>query len=416
MITNTELAKCLLDEFIESCFFIHDDILDELRTDTGELNWDQFGTNSFFLGARACAVDTLDGFGEPYLDYLHSLNCLPETIIIPVHQTHSLVENLLMDQTALEQLRAVCRREHLNISSFYSDEGKDFEKLIAYLSEDDYLPLLYPSKTAFQCGNDKLFMRTLMVNAGLAVPSGAICSSLEELHRICKHHREQGSLTLLKKMHWQTQAVAHEEMLKRCAKLEFPLIAEKAYHYVCSPVAHYIALKNQAAYLFSMNQIIENWHHYGNELPHKLSQKVLAQMAECSSAIIRLLPDYEGIIGIDYIVTPEDNVLAVDVNPRFNSSTYPLCFLLRMGIDLASVYVRYRFARVPVENVSKVFTDRDFIAFNPRKSEGILMLSPVFNFAGGFVTRFLYLIVAKNPTDLARFENTLLNLVEKYRI
>jgi len=414
---DVESATELFDQFIQSCMFIHDDVLDELRTENGELDWDQFGTNPFFVGAHTCVVDTLKGFGQTYLDYLNDLQCLPETIIVPAHKGSSLLDNLLHDKSALDQLKYVARQRKLDISSFYSDQAKDFERLIVYLSQDDYVPRLYPSKEEFQVLEDKITARGLLATAGVPVPEGVVCTSIDEIRSFYGYSKRRGITMLVKKHHWQTQAIDGDEDIERLlVKIEFPVIAELAYEVVCSPVSHHIMWNSQARHLFIVDQVIENWRHYGNKLPHGLSRDLVARIVEYSSGTIKRRPSYAGVCGIDYIVTPENDVFAVDLNPRFNSSTYPFYFLLKAGVQLDSICASFRFARIPVRDLSSVFTDPDFVPFKVGSPEGILLLTPVFDFANEAVIRFLYLAIATSHERLSGLERNLLNILSMHQV
>lgn len=412
----TEGVK-LLENFVQSCIFIHDDLLDELRTGKGEHIWDQYSTHPFFIGAEVCVIDTLKGFGDLYLNYLNDMGCLPKTLIIPKYQHPSLLENILHDQAALNKLIKVVRKKHLHVSSFYSDKGKKYETLLAYLSDGTYIPYLFPSKHSFEFANDKVVARELFTAAGIPVPDGTICSSLSELYDFYKYCKNLDNPMLIKKFHWQTQFVCNEKDIESIADdLQFPVIAERVYKVQSSPVSHNIAWKGEIGHLFLINQIIEDWKHFGNSLPTSISNALLSRISRYALDFMSVLPEYIGVLGVDYIITPQEEIMAIDLNPRFNASTYPFYFLQRMGLNLDSVWARYRSVSATVPNLSIIFQDEDFTPFNKKEEKGVVLIGPTFNFEKELVVRFFYLAVAKSRADLESLELSLLRAIAKNRV
>src|SRR5437660_7938536 len=71
------------DDYVAQHAFVHDDVQYDLLDDAGEPDSDQFGSNAFLSGARVCVVSELTGFGQPFLEYLQSIACLPSLTIAP---------------------------------------------------------------------------------------------------------------------------------------------------------------------------------------------------------------------------------------------------------------------------------------------------------------------------------------------
>jgi len=391
----------LFDDFIQSCAFIHDDYSED--------EIDHYGTNPFLIGADTCVVDTLRGFGEAYLKYLSDLGALPKTIIEPVYRRPSLLGNLLDDDAALGVLGNIMRARELDISSFYSD--KDFERLIACLSNGNYEPRVCPAKEPFLIANDKIKMWILLSQAGIPMPYGIICTSLDELRRFHQHCSRQYRCTLVKKEHRHMRIISNDDDIDRFAEsLDFPVIAEVGYEVRCSPVSNCVVWKGAVQHLFIFDQVITDWKHAGNRNPCSASPDEIWRIEDYTRAIVELVPGYEGVFGVDYIVTLENEVLAVDVNGRFNSCTYPFYFLKRLGASLDRIYAIYRVVDYTIGQLSDVFEDDAFIPFRAEQMEGMFLFNPVFDFARELVHRFSYLCVAHSPVDLGNLENSLLSL------
>ena len=397
-------AHNLFDEFIQSCAFIHDDY--------GEDEIDHYGTNPFLIGADVCVVDTLQGFGETYLQYLNDLGVLPKTVIEPTYRRPSLLGNLLADDAALGVLGNIMCERKLDISSFYSD--KEFERLIACLSGDSYTPHFYPPKEPFLIANDKIKMRVLLSQAGIPMPYGIICTSLDELRRFHQHCSRRYRYTLVKKEHRHMRIISNDDDIDRLAGfLDFPVIAEAGYEVRCSPVSNCIAWKGVIQHLFTFDQVIKDWKHAGNRNPCSASPDEISRIEDYTRVIVGLIPGYEGVLGVDYIVTLENEVLAVDVNGRFNSCTYPFYFLKRLGASLDRISAIYRVVDCTIGQLSDVFEDNAFIPFRAEQMEGTFLFNPVFDFERELVYKFSYLCVAHNPVDLSNLESSLLDIIRR---
>ena len=392
------------EDFILSCVFMHDD------TDSSAgVDWDQHGTNPFLLSPSACVVDTLEGFGEPYLDYLHSLGALPETLIIPNHKSASLVDNLLTDKRALRKLKHLLVVDRFDLSVFYPDEDKG--KLASALLGENSESRIHPSRSAFSQANDKLHTRDLLRKTKVPIPEGAVCFSVEDLQYFYRQVCQTYPKVLVKKHHWDTQPLcSHEDIAKSGGSLEFPVIAEVAYPVKCSPVSHNLVWRGEVHHLFVVMQKVESLRHAGNVSPTNLSAPMTGRIAEYSRMVIEQVPEFSGVFGIDFIITTNDLLIAVDVNPRFNSSTYPFYFLQRMGLNLENTFAKYGFTKCSMKDLSSLYLHESLMPFSRIMGEGIVLYSPAFDRSRQMVTKFSYVCVSKTSEKLLHLEGTLLKI------
>jgi len=395
------------EDFIFKCVFIHDD------TDSSAgVDWDPHGTNPFLLGPRYCVVDTLVGFGEPYLDYLRDMGILPSTLIIPEHVTDSLTDNLLMDRQQLTELERIVRTNDLHFSVFYSDHKK--EQLAATVMDGPYESRIHPSLRAFSIGNDKLRMRSLLENTSVPIPEGAICQSAQDVLHFFDQAQSRFPKILIKKHHWDTVTLgsrSEAEAFGLSPAVEYPVLAEVAYPVRCSPVCHNLVWQGGITHLFTVMQHIRDLRHAGNLTPTEVPNAVLDRMAECCEKIIEHVPGFSGVFGVDFILTKDDQLLAVDVNPRFNSSTYPFFFLQRMGADLETTCARYGFKTCTVPNLSHIFLDDRFVPFDRKRLEGCVIYAPAFDRSNQMVTKVSYLCVAPNHSSLSLLEDRIVSIL-----
>jgi predicted ATP-grasp superfamily ATP-dependent carboligase len=394
------------EEFISSCVFIHDD------TDSSAgVDWDQHGTNPFLLGPPVCVVDSIEGFGDTYLDYLRNLGALPETIIIPSQDTTDLTENLLSDRVA----RAKCKYfldRGLDISVFYSDESK--KRLNTLFTDRCCVSRIHPSPESFSLANDKLTIHSLLEDTVVPVPNSLICSSINDLQYFYSQVRSYYPTILIKKHHWNTITISTEKDINRLgAELDFPVIAEVAYSVKSSPVSHNLIWKGKTHHLFLLLQHIQDLKHAGNGIPTNLPPSVCNQIIEYSQMVMERVSNFSGVFGIDFIITTNNELIVVDVNPRFNSSTYPFYFLFKQGVDPENTFAKYGYTKCSIKNFNSIFFDDDFLAYSRDSQEGIVLYSPSFDQSQGLVKKLSYLCVAKEQSRLLKLEKTLLAIVNK---
>ena len=313
-----------LNDFISSCVFVHDD------TDASQgVDWDQHGTNPFLLGANICVVSSLEGFGDIYLNYLYDLGALANSIIVPKDDGKSLVENLLADQQTFHRLKRMIDIDKLDVSFFYTD--KCHAKLGIALFGDRDQSRIHPSKDAFLQANDKVQMRRTLKDTGIPIPEGIICDSTEDLLYFYNQIENRFPRILVKKYHWDTLSFSsRDDIFKSMGTLKFPVIAEVAYPIKCSPVSHNLAWKDKVSHLFIVMQKVKGMKHAGNTVPTNIPTHLCDRIKDYSAQIIAQVRGFSGVFGVDFVITLDDQVIAVDINPRFNSSTYPFYFLQKM--------------------------------------------------------------------------------------
>ena len=404
-ISQRNPGAALLGQFIERCIFIHDDFAEDMVDEEGNFDWDQYATNPFLLGAQICAVDTLAGFGDEYIDYLASLASVPTEIVIPSFRHPSLVANLLSEDRCISRLRRETQSKRLHVSSFYSDSAKGFDVLLGRLSSSTHTPRLYPSTSVFEQANDKVSMRTILEEHDVVLPEGMICYSESDLRYFFRAKRKYPG-ALAKKIHWDTRLIVSEEDIDKVAQdLEFPIVAETYYEdVVATPVSHYIRWRNECEHLFTLEQVIVHWKHYGNKSAGLFTVESQETIVDKSFDILSVLSNYEGVLGFDFIITKEGEVLPVDVNPRFNSSTYPCYFLQRLGYELERSFFVVRVVDEEIASLSSLLLDPDFVPLTP-DSPGMFLYNPVWDFERELVYRFSYLCLGRTPEELAHYES-----------
>jgi hypothetical protein len=403
--------ETLLDDFVRSCAFIHDDWIPA----SGRADWGAYDTNPFLLGADICVVNTLRGFGQDYLDYLSDLNSLPEHIIIPAHRGGNLTLNLLDDERALNRLRNLVLERQLDISVFYNDDQRGLDRLRKALTTTDHEPTIYPSKESFDAANRKTDGLRYARAAGVPTPESSVCESLDEVLAFFDYPDRSHRGIVIKAAHRKfARAFTEGEVRRAAAQLTFPLLVETLYDVRLSPSVNMVQWRGENMSFAVTDQILHNWSHYGNSIPSDVPPRVARQIVEYTSRIGQVIPDLQGVFGVDYVLTCDDEVYAVDVNPRFCSGTYPQHLLLRLGIRLDEVYARYRLVQCHMDSLSTILCSPEFIPLTAERGEGIFIYDPVVYETPKPVNYFSYLAVGKTMERLQFFEDAISEIVAKY--
>ncbi|MBK8026529.1 MAG: hypothetical protein IPK19_35360 [Chloroflexi bacterium] len=362
----------LLHDFTQSCAFLHDDWTDH----EGVGGWGQYTTNPLLFSPPVCVTATLDGYGEATIDHLRSLGAFNSHIIQPAWRTNNLTHNLLADSTALAALREDVQRERLHLSSFYNDPGRGVDAVAQAISSPDHAVHAFPSHDAFSRLYSKLRFNHFL--DGIPAPQWRLCDSLADLKAFAQDSRRPYPGMVIKLDHRDLFHLASADDVDRMAdQLHFPLRAETEYPVVATPIVNAIRWKGQVEPLFLVDQYIRDWLHWGNGSPASGTPAQRAAMIDYTCRIGEQLDGFDGVFGVDFIHTPDGDVLAVDINARFCTSSYPYALLVRNGIDPDRVHTRFRLVPCRLDNLDELLLDPEFVALAPGTTYGVFAYDPV---------------------------------------
>lgn len=390
----------LLASLMDRAICLHDDWNHVL----GEDDWDQFDTNPMLLGAKRCVMHELLGFGSRYLEYLAGLDCHPAEIISPVRRSASVSHDLVEDPVALRRVKVALSVPASCLSTYYSYHDLRLDQII---NLPDGPAECIPPVGVFNRVIDRIGNYTTLLKAGVPVPFSAICRDSSEVMQFFAAARRQGHRDIvLKEHHRKLTAIQSMPQLQVAIEnVQYPLLAEAVYTAISSPVAQSIRISNRTERLFALKQRISNFHFKGNLSPHALNAEQLSAIWLFNEKIADTIPEFQGVFGVDYIVTAKQEILAVDFNPRFNSSTYPYFFLQRMGVDIERSHSRYGFIEdCPLVDMSHLLAADDFPRFDRETGTGVFIYNPVFNRSLNKVRKWSYVIAAHDAEALVRLK------------
>ncbi|WP_247322085.1 ATP-grasp domain-containing protein [Bradyrhizobium sp. 21] len=388
----------LLTSLMDRAVCLHDDWNHVL----GEDDWDQFDTNPMLLGARRCVMHELLGFGSRYLEYLAGLDCRPAEIISPARRSASVSHDLVADPAALRLVKAALSVPGSCLSTYYSYHDLRLDQILGLPSGPAEC---IPPVEVFNRVIDRIGNYSTLLKAGVPVPFSAICRDSSEVSQFFAAARRQGHRDIiLKEHHRKLTTVQNIQQLQAAIEnVQYPLLAEAVHTAISSPVAQSIRILNRTERLFALKQRISNFHFKGNLSPHALSAEQLSAIWQFNEKIADAIPDFQGVFGVDYIITAKQEILAVDFNPRFNSSTYPYFFLQRMGLDIEGSHSRYGFIEdCPLVDMSDLLAADDFPRFDRKTGCGVFIYNPVFSRSLNKVRKWSYVIAAHDAEALVR--------------
>ncbi|MDZ4769875.1 MAG: hypothetical protein SGJ24_12160 [Chloroflexota bacterium] len=398
----------LLDRLIDSCAFLHDDWTDR----EGVGGWGQYTTNPLLLSPPVCVTSPLDGYGERTIDHLRSLGAFAGEIIQPTWLTNDLVHNLSQDATALRLLKRVVRSERLHLSTFYNEPERQVEEIAQTLSTREHTVRVYPSRAAFIDSYDKLHFDRFTQD--VPTPESALCTDMQALRAFARSARRYPGL-VVKLGHRDLFHLDSADGIAGIAHhLVFPLRVETAYPLAASPIVHAVRLNGKSAPLFVIDQYVRDWLHWGNGSPASGTPSQRAQMIDYTLRIGDALGDYEGVYGVDYILTPEGGVYAVDINARFCTSTYPYALLTANGFDPDQVHTRFRLVQCRVDSLDDLTGDPHFIPLRRGTAHGTFLYGPVSYREHDHAVHYVnYVCVGRTAAECNAIDAGLLALIER---
>lgn len=401
----------LMSNFAKSCIFIHDDRAG--ITDLSGCDWDQYGTRPLLLGVNSCVSGKEDALGQVYREYRDRLFGMPEHHIEIETSGQPLLTALRSSTKAKEKLKQLLENKYIGISSYYS--GASIAHDFSEIFPEDPTPRIFPTSEVYEIANDKITAWQLLRRNGLPVPQAEVCMSLDDLRRYVRFAEKHGNRVIVKSDHWNIHALSSTDELDKLLDLDYPVLVEPEYGVCCSVVSHNLIWNGRQQHLFTIQQVIHNFEHFGNFIPiDRDYEDAKNEVSELSSAISDLLRGLNGVIGIDYIITSEGKVLIVDLNPRLNSSTYPFEYVMGKGVDLFVKQVRYGFTRCRIQELGDLLQDKQFHHYDPQRDEGVIIFSPFFDYDQERITMLSYIIVAQDRRRCQALRKSLLHMVDRY--
>ncbi len=269
-----------------------------------------------------------------YRDYLSELGLGAEQHIVPEVLEGSLIERTLADDKLITSLQRLCLNKSAIISPYLSGAAeRDFADRVG-------ATLLAPNEALTKVVNSKVWFRNELIRLNLPTTEGVVATRLTVFDCVAHRYKEQGQVVvrgdkscggssvwaIKDDVSWRAfeQAVSHHG-------INSLYLVEKMYAVQLSPNVQF-EIGIDAIYDFGLTEqiIAPDLSHRGNVYPVTSScvTEVMQMSREISVSLKRA--GYLGLIGIDFIVLDDGQVIPIEINARTNTSTFGLAVIERV--------------------------------------------------------------------------------------
>lgn len=266
---------------------------------------------------------TKAGIGLPYFE-----------VVSQDQEQYTLTQLILQDQAMMDRLIKRVEKAKLKKQDVYllpycvtADEVELASKIGALVVPDNAEICAYI--------NDKAQARHLAEKLAFSVPKGKLCRNISELKVTYKdfNNRQVVVKELFGVGGGGLVVIDHEDKFnqfcqlieKNTADAQADILIEKWYEVVFSLNCQYMISDKIYAYGCS-RQILEEGSFVGSQIPAEASVPLrdVSRHMEATLQLCELIQEigYRGVVGIDTIATKEGEFYAIDINARFNISTF----------------------------------------------------------------------------------------------
>lgn len=371
----------IVDYLRQSHVFLHDDCWPHYEGDQDELS-----QHPLIIGSEAVACSPLLGYGEETLEALDAIgfNCAPK-YLCPAG-ANSPTEAILANAPLADSLAEGLKGRRLSI--FYPDASRSVELIESLVSRSQVEAHQLPSPHEFQRCSDRTVTDGYLRRIGAGTIEATTSDSLAE---ISSFRSAVGGEVVLKCHHHPTVVAASDKDVASYLRsvcetgLTSPIRAEKRHSVISSPVvAILIDDLGNASLLYVAEQLFDKGcNHVGNVFSSEFDTNgryddclKLAQLIAEDNPSMR-----SGVVGLDLIRLADGRQFIIDVNARFNSSTFPALFVQSAFDEVPYSAIYKKYVSRGIKSLDEVFERCSFemmssgygtLLFSPRSINGEL--------------------------------------------
>ena len=167
-------------------------------------------------------------------------------------------------------------------------------------------------------------------------------------------------------------------------------------------------------FLFAADQIIDSsrFLHVGNRFPSSISSSFIDECRELATPILSELRGIDSVVGIDFIFDENWQPIIVDINPRFNSCTFPGLAFDQL-VERENRVGHYRkIANNHFSTLSDIYNsaNSDSLWFTPESKKGVILFAPQ---GTTNMSAFRALIIGDSDTECEEMHEQLLTLITR---
>lgn len=273
--------------------------------------------------------------GDSWLEYLRSVGVACGEIVVSDGDAETLAEDLLMNFAAVDQIKALIAGSNFELVPYMgSDESHAVAELLG-------VPCQSPPLALLDRLNSKVNLESVLKECELPTIQASYASQ-DELERACSSLFDtHGPLIVRSDLSigghgvWsikspediyelsQTTAQTHTDQ---------QFVIQPLLDLVNSPNVQFDVRQNEIRCVGLSDQTMtERFAFGGNTFPSVSTENT--QIQDQSQRLVQWLQNagYRGMVGIDFIVVPGGDVFIIEINPRVNTSTFPLVLANQLG-------------------------------------------------------------------------------------
>jgi len=288
-------------------------------------------SRAMYLSKPGDAV-VVDSEPDPnWLSYLSSIGLGLGDWYVPKGEGTTLAQQMLSDDDLMQLLPS---RTMVLAPYMGGDE-------VQHLATELGLKIITPPTPLLDTLNLKSNLQPILIDLGLPTISTTIMNREELISGTRKLLNETGAVMVRSDLSigglgvWKVERELDLDTLLTDAQRSNPdrlFILQPLLDVVNSPNVQYEITQQGFQFLgVSEQQMTQSFAFGGNEFPSPFGND--PRLIKQSDRIAEWLhtKGYLGLVGIDFIVTTDDQVFIVEINPRVNTSTFPLLMCSRLG-------------------------------------------------------------------------------------
>ncbi|WP_188674800.1 hypothetical protein [Subtercola lobariae] len=303
-----ELAR----DYVSSHAFVHDDLWKHLPDD-----FDELSAHPTLYHAPVVVTSR-------QLVAANSLKSTNSTGAQQVIRTpgRSPLEVLAASTAKREELARLVVSNRLHLSAFYSDRS-ELLTLQSAAEELGWKPQIHPDPAQYSAYAHHAENLSILRGLVELFPQSRVCNSATEAFGAFV---ELGPEVFVKGIDSSASRANTAARVEEIATDEgFPIVIQKAIPATSSPTLQWISWKGAVRPLFIADQLLRNSHHVGNVYSQRREEQIAIKYWELLILCMNTLDGWQGVAGMDFLEDSQSRTLIpVDLNARFNSSTFPI--------------------------------------------------------------------------------------------
>tara|TARA_R110000737_G_scaffold2923_10_gene9320 strand:- start:101029 stop:102270 length:1242 start_codon:yes stop_codon:yes gene_type:complete len=288
-------------------------------------------SRAMYLSKPGDAV-VLDSEPDPgWLSCLSSIGLVLGDWYVPKGEGTTLAQRLLSDDDLMQSLRS----RSMVLSPYMGGDE------VQHLATELGFEIITPPTPLLDTLNLKSNLQPILVDLGLPTISTTITNREELISKTRDLLNETGAVMVRSDLSigglgvWKVESDTDLDTLHTDAKRSNPdrlFILQPLLDVTSSPNVQYDITEQGFKFLgVSEQQMTQSFAFGGNEFPSPFGDD--PRLIEQSDRVAEWLhtKGYLGLVGIDFIVTVDDHIYIVEINPRVNTSTFPLMLCSRLG-------------------------------------------------------------------------------------